>query len=131
MAAPTPILAAVYRGKSDELATLLATQPTLTLFEAAALGDATRVREIARAEPASLTGRSPDGWPALHLAAHFGHGDAVDALLAVGADVRARCGCERPRRRWLYAAAHRDVRRRRRADQHAAGPRRGRGCACR
>ena len=47
------------------------------------------MREIARAEPASLAGRSPDGWPALHLAAHFGHGDAVDALLAVGADVRA------------------------------------------
>ena len=90
MAAPTPILNAVYRGKSDELATLLAAQPTLTLFEAAALGDAARVREIARAEPASSTGRSPDGWPALHLAAHFGHGDAVDALLAVGADVRAR-----------------------------------------
>lgn len=90
MASPTPILAAVYRGTSDELATLLAAQPTLTLFEAAALGDAARVREIARAEPASLAGRSPDGWPALHLAAHFAHGDAVDALLAVGADVRAR-----------------------------------------
>jgi ankyrin repeat protein len=90
MAAPTPILNAVYRGKSDELATLLATQPTLTLFEAAALGDAARVREIAGAEPASLTGRSPDGWPALHLAAHFGHGDAVDALLEARADVHAR-----------------------------------------
>lgn len=89
MAAPTPILAAVYRGKSDEIATLLAAQPKLTLFEAAALGDAARVREIARAEAAALAGRSPDGWPALHLAAHFGHGDAVDALLAVGADVRA------------------------------------------
>jgi ankyrin repeat protein len=89
MASPTPILAAVYQGKSDELATLLAAQPTLTLFEAAALGDAARVREIARAEPASLRGQSPDGWPALHLAAHFGHGDAVDALLAAGADVRA------------------------------------------
>jgi ankyrin repeat protein len=89
MAAPTPILSAVYRGKSDEIATLLAAQPRLTLFEAAALGDATRVREIARAEPAALAGRSPDGWPALHLAAHFGHGDAVDALLAAGANVRA------------------------------------------
>ena len=159
MAAPTPILAAVYRGKSDELATLLAAQPTLTLFEAAALGDAARVREIARAEPSALRGRSPDGWPALHLAAHFGHGDAVDALLAAGADVRALsdnheantalhaslAGRKSVRvvsallargadvnargRRRLYAAAHRGVRRRRRADQHAAGPRRGRGCA--
>ena len=68
---------------------MLAAQPTLTLFEAAALGDAARVREIARAEPCALTGRSPDAWPALHLAAHFAHGDAVDALLAAGADVRA------------------------------------------
>ena len=90
MAAPTPILAAVYRGQRDELAALLAGQPTLTLFEAAALGDAARVRELARAEPAALAQHSPDGWPALHLAAHFGHGDAVDALLAARADVRAR-----------------------------------------
>jgi ankyrin repeat protein len=30
------------------------------------------------------------GRPALHLAAHFGRGDAVDALLAAKADVRAR-----------------------------------------
>jgi uncharacterized protein len=89
MAAPTPILSAVYQGKKDEIATLLAAKPALTLFEAAALGDAARVREIARAQPASLAGRSPDGWPALHLAAHFGHGDAVDALLAAGAGVRA------------------------------------------
>jgi ankyrin repeat protein len=89
MATPTPILSAVYRGTSDELATLLPAHPGVTLFEAAALCDAARVRETARAEPASLAGRSPDGWPALHLAAHFGHGDAVDALLAAGADVRA------------------------------------------
>ena len=90
MGTPTPILSAVYRGKRDELTTLLAAEPALTLFEAAALGDAARVRELARAEPAALAQRSPDGWPPLHLAAHFGHGDAVDALLAARADVRAR-----------------------------------------
>ena len=67
MAAPTPILAAVYRGKSDELATLLAAQPTLTLFEAAALGDAARVRAhrprraggAERAQPRRLAGAPP------------------------------------------------------------------------
>ena len=48
------------------------------------------MRALARAEPAALAGRSPDGWPALHLAAHFGHGDAVDALVDARADVRAR-----------------------------------------
>jgi len=90
MAAPTRILSAVYRGERDELASLLAAQPALALYEAAAVGDAARVREITRAQPAALAQRSPDGWPPLHLAAHFGHGDAVDALLAAGADVRAR-----------------------------------------
>jgi uncharacterized protein len=87
--APTPILAAVYRG-DRAAAEQLAAATTPTLCEAAALGDAARVRALARATPAALTARSPDGWPALHLAAHFGHGDAVDALLDARADVRAR-----------------------------------------
>ena len=84
----TPVLAAVYRGDRAAVDRLLK-GTTLTLFEAAALGDGARVRALARAEPAALAGRSPDGWPALHLAAHFGHGDAVDALLEARADVRA------------------------------------------
>jgi ankyrin repeat protein len=62
--APTPLLAAVYRGKADEVA--------------AARGGAAAAQ------------RSPDGWPPLHLAAHFGQGNAVDALLEARADVHAR-----------------------------------------
>jgi uncharacterized protein len=89
MAAPTPLLAAVYRGDRAAIEQLLAAGPPSTVCEAAALGDAARVRALARAEPAALGRRSPDGWPALHLAAYFGHGDAVDALLEAGADVRA------------------------------------------
>jgi ankyrin repeat protein len=61
---------------------------------AAALGDAGRVRALAAAEPAAVAVPSPDGWPPLHLAAHFGHGDAVDALLQARADVRAYSGNE-------------------------------------
>jgi ankyrin repeat protein len=87
---PTPILAAVYRGDRAAAERLVADGATPTLCEAAALGDAARVRALARAEPASLGVRSPDGWPALHLAAHFGHGDAVDMLVDARADVRAR-----------------------------------------
>ena len=87
---PTPILSAVYRGQKDELSALLAAGPKVRLFEAAALGDATRVRELAAADRAAIEARSPDGWPPLHLAAHFGHGDAVDALLESRADVNAR-----------------------------------------
>lgn len=90
MHGPTPILAAVYRGKPEELAVLLAAHPAPTLFEAAATGDAARVRELIAADPASLGVCSPDGWPPLHLAAHFGHGDAVDALLEGRANVDAR-----------------------------------------
>ena len=85
----SPVLAAVYRGDRAAVDRLLADGVTLTLCEAAALGDATRVRALARAEPAALGQRSPDGWPPLHLAVHFGHGDAVDALLDARADVRA------------------------------------------
>ncbi len=90
MTTPTPILAAVYRGDRAAAERLLAAGTAPTLCEAAALGDAARVRGLARAEPAALARRSPDGWPALHLAAHFGHGDAVDALVEARADVRAR-----------------------------------------
>jgi uncharacterized protein len=88
--APTPLLLAIYRGKPDEIAAALGGKPAPTLFEAAALGDAARVRALAAADPAAVAHRSPDGWPPLHLAAHFGHGDAVDALVEARADVRAR-----------------------------------------
>jgi uncharacterized protein len=90
MAGPTPLLAAVYRRDAATVERLLADGNRPTLYEAAAMGDAPRVRALARAEPAAVAARSPDGWPPLHLAAFFGHGDALDALLEAGADVRAR-----------------------------------------
>jgi uncharacterized protein len=90
MSVPTPLLAAIYRGKPDEVAAALGGQPAPTVFEAAALGDAARVRALAAAEAGAVAQRSPDGWPPLHLAAHFGHGDVVDALLEARADVHAR-----------------------------------------
>jgi ankyrin repeat protein len=89
MAAPSPLLAAVYKDDRAALEQLLDAGTTPTLYEAAAMGDAPRVRAQARAEPTTLGVRSPDGWPPLHLAAYFGHGDAVDALIEAGADVRA------------------------------------------
>jgi ankyrin repeat protein len=89
MAGPTPLLAAVYRADRATVEQLLVTGVTPALYEAAALGDAARIRALARAMPAAVGERSPDGWTPLHLAAYFGHGDAVDALLEARADVRA------------------------------------------
>ncbi|HXG17412.1 MAG TPA: ankyrin repeat domain-containing protein, partial [Calidithermus sp.] len=86
---PSAILSAMYAGDTDRLAALLAARPVLDVFEAAAVGDAARLRELLRGDPALVGRRSADGWTALHLAAYSGHGDAVDRLLAAGADPRA------------------------------------------
>jgi ankyrin repeat protein len=87
---PTPILDAVYRGDATALARLLDTGPGPTLFEAAAIGDASLVKRLVAEDPAAVGRRSPDGWPPLHLAAHFARGDAVEALLAAKAEIGAR-----------------------------------------
>jgi uncharacterized protein len=86
---PSAMLAAIYRGDRAAVDGLLADGATLGVCEAAALGDAERIRSLTLTEPAAARALSSDGWPALHLAAHFGHGDAVDALLHARADVRA------------------------------------------
>ena len=88
MSESSAILAAMYEGNTDALAALLATRPELDVFEAAAVGDAARIRVLVRARPALVTAVSGDGWTALHLAAYFGQGEAVERLLAVGADPR-------------------------------------------
>jgi ankyrin repeat protein len=87
---PSKILEAVYHGRGDELAALLAGGATLTLCEAAAVGDARRVRALLDADRGRVRERSDDGWTALHLAAHFGRLDVVTLLLARGADPLAR-----------------------------------------
>src|SRR6185369_632130 len=86
---PSPILDAVYRGDEPRLRDLLASGPGLDVFEAAAVGDAARLRELLRADAAAANGFTPDGWTPLHLAAFFGRPEAVDVLLAAGADLRA------------------------------------------
>jgi ankyrin repeat protein len=86
---PSKILEAVYRDRQEELTALLADRPALSVFEAAAVGDAHGIRAVIATDHGLLRQRGDDGWTALHLAAHFGRGDAVDTLLAAGADVHA------------------------------------------
>lgn len=57
------------------------------LWEAAAIGDVTRLENFLKDDPARLETWSPEGFWPLGLAAHFGHYDAVVFLLDRGADI--------------------------------------------
>ena len=83
------LLISIYYGQRD-IAQLLAEHvPTMTIHEAAALGDLPTLRVLSRWRD-TLTSYSADGWTPLHLAAAFGGDDAVQFLLEQGADVHQR-----------------------------------------
>jgi ankyrin repeat protein len=62
----------------------------MTLWDAAMSGDAAALSAALDADPATLNMPGPGGWPALHLAGHFGHLECVELLLARGADISIR-----------------------------------------
>ena len=57
------------------------------IFAAAAKGQTDELRSLVEKDRALVNAYSPDGFTPLGLAAFFGHAEAVDALLAAGADV--------------------------------------------
>jgi ankyrin repeat protein len=83
------LLAAAYNMKPDVVNALLESGATVDIFEAAVLGRVDRIQEILKAAPGRASDRSPDGFPAVGLAAFFGQPAAVKALIAAGADVKA------------------------------------------
>jgi uncharacterized protein len=85
----TPAIVAIYWRAPQILALLRARGVELDVFEAAAAGDAERVRTLLTADPSLRNAHAPDGWTALHLAGHFRHANVIDVLLAHGADVNA------------------------------------------
>jgi ankyrin repeat protein len=81
----TLLLFSLYRGRAKCVAALKA-HGTLTIQEAAAVGDVARIEACVRALPSCLSSLSADGWPALHLAAFLGQDAAIVKLLELGAD---------------------------------------------
>jgi ankyrin repeat protein len=80
-------LTALYAGQprlADELA---ARAGDLSVFEAAAFDDTTRLEELISADRAVVNSWSADGWQPLHLAAYFGRAEAARLLLDADAQV--------------------------------------------
>lgn len=85
-AGATAILLACYHGLDDMLGLLLRSGVGLDVFEAAAVGDAERVRELVAADPSLLDETSGDGFPPLQLACFFGRVDTALAILELARD---------------------------------------------
>lgn len=82
----TPILAAVYRGRSSLAEYIAARKDVLDVFEAAALGRMEDLRRLIDETPALARATNADGFCALSLACFFGRTEAALLLLGRGAD---------------------------------------------
>lgn len=76
-----------YRSNRAVTDALLAVDPELDVFEAAALGYLDRLRERLEDDPSGARALSPDGYTALHFAAFFAKPEAARILLEAGAPV--------------------------------------------
>ena len=98
------ILQALYRGE-EVRARELAQSAELDVFEAAALGETTRVGELLDEDPTRANAFGEDGFHPLGLACFFGHVDAARALLEHGAEVDALSKNEHIQTAAIHAAA--------------------------
>ena len=83
------LLQAVYRGDQEKAEQLLAENPELDVFEAAALGRTERLRELLDEDASLANAWAEDGFQPLGLASFFGHVEAVRLLLKRGAEVNS------------------------------------------
>jgi uncharacterized protein len=98
----SPLMQALYHG-FDKLADVLRrNRGDLDVFEAAALGDLNRLRQLVRDESAA-NAWSSDGFSPLHLAVFFGQPEAAGYLLTKGANIEA------PARNQRFAAEARPL----------------------
>jgi ankyrin repeat protein len=80
---------ALYRGDRAAAEGMVANGASLNAFDAAALGDVVRLRELLALDPALAAAWSADGFTALHFAAYLGGEAAVREMLDAGAAVDA------------------------------------------
>jgi ankyrin repeat protein len=83
------LLQAIYRGDNARADELLAAQPELDVFEAAAVGRVERLRELLDEEPGRANAWAEDGFQPLGLASFFGHVEAARLLIERGAEVNS------------------------------------------
>lgn len=81
------LLHARYRSHRAVLDALLAADPEMDVFDAAALGHIDRLRHRLEELPSRVTAMASDGFTALHLAAFFGKVETARVLVQAGADV--------------------------------------------
>ena len=82
----SPLLTAIYYRQAAVARLLLDRGTPLDVFEASAVGDAERLRELLAGEPTRANEFAADGFTPLGLASFFAHPAAARALLASGAD---------------------------------------------
>jgi ankyrin repeat protein len=85
----TPVLLSIFHGRREIRDFLLARGIELDVFEAAAAGNLGRVTQWIAQDASLVNAFSPQGFPALALAAFCGHLAIVNFLLGQGADVNA------------------------------------------
>jgi uncharacterized protein len=83
------LLQAVYQGDRARVDELLAEDPELDVFEAAAVGRTERLRELLDEDAALVNAWAEDGFQPLGLASFFGHVEAARLLVERGAEVNS------------------------------------------
>jgi uncharacterized protein len=83
------IFLALYRGNKEGARAIAQRNPGLDVFEAAAIGNVTQLKNLVNHDPSLVNSFSPDGFTALALAAYLGQKDSIEFLIAEGADSNA------------------------------------------